>query len=269
VPNYETNRENDRMSEECFDANWRSHTPNPASWAAKRGNAQDDKWLELYLTKINNWFAKYPDIPSKNKRELKSNLESYENEPHRSAVNELFWYNFALNLKWEIKPIPAQNKAGENRPDFEVISPIAFNCEITTLNGPDNKFSIEKELERIYGKWADKSKKAQIEWSLNEKKPHLLVIFDYSVMSGLGTQHQKSLPDFFQNPTKGSPRSPIRLPILPEGLSAVLYLERYIDKGNFMLRMEKSVLIHNPNARFQLGDDIFDWLNQKQDLEII
>jgi hypothetical protein len=228
----------------------------------KSGNAEDDKWLELYLSKINIWFAKYPDISSKNKRELKSNLESYENEPHRSAVNELFWYNFALNLEWEIKPIPAENKAGENRPDFEVISPMAFNCEITTLNEPGKKFSLEKELKRIYEKWTDKSKKAQIEWSIKEKKPHLLVIFDYSVMSGLGTQHQKSLPDFFQNPTKGSPP-------LPEGLSSVLYLERYVDKGKFMLRIGKSVIIHNPNASLPLGNDALDWLNQKKDLEII
>ncbi|MGJ0514766.1 MAG: hypothetical protein ACR65O_03310 [Methylomicrobium sp.] len=224
-----------------------------------------DKSLELYLLKINNWFQKYPE----NSTDFLTRLESHENKVHRAAVNELFWYNFALNLKWEIKPIPAENKAGENRPDFEVTSPIAFNCEITTLNEPDKKFFLEKELERIYGKWTDKSKKAQIEWSMKEKKPHILVIFDYSKLSGIGTQHQKSLPDFFQKPTTGLPHSPVEHPSLPEGLSSVLYLERYVAKGKFMLRMAKSVLIHNPNATFPLGNDMFDWLNQKEDLEII
>jgi hypothetical protein len=259
------NEKSSRMN--IYDKVWKSHTPCQSSWATRGLDDEHDKFLDLYLLKINDWFKKY----SENSADLLTRLESHENKVHRAAVNELFWYNLALNFKWEIKPIPPKNKKGENRPDFEVISPVSFNCEITTLNEPDpyKAFSLEKDIIRLYGKSFDESKQAQIEWSLKGKKPHLLVIFDYSKLSGIGTHHQKSLPDFFQKPVTGSQRSSIKLPPLPEGLSSILYLERYVAKGKFMLRMEKSVLIHNPNATFPLGNEMFDWLNQKKDLEII
>ncbi len=248
---------------ECYNDKWRCNRPSSCSWAEEVLNDIDGNG-GLYLSKINNWFQNYPGA-DKSKDQLKISLESYENGSHLGAVNELFWYNLALNLGWKLIPVPVIDKKGQNRPDFECTSPTSFYCEITTLNWPNNncnkKFPIDNELNRLYGKPTEKNKQAQTEWCQEQKKPQVLIVFDYSNFSGLGTQHQKSLSDFFQNPPEG-------FPPISEGLSAFLYLERYIEEGKFMLRMSKSELICNRNARFPIEKNIFDWLDQNENLEI-
>ncbi len=244
---------------ECFNASWRSKKPCSSSWATEVLN-DFDGYGDLYLSKINEWFNNYPEKP----KCFKSNLENHDNRVHRAAVNELFWYNLALQLNWKLTAIPVVEEKDEHRPDFEITSPIPFNCEITTLHECGGKFSFEKELTRIYGKWTDDGKKGQIEWSKTQNKPHVLIVFDYSDFSGLGSQHHQSLPDFFQNPKKGNKI----LPSLPSGLSAILYLERYVEKGKFMLRMSKSICLPNTRACFPIDKNIFNWIDQKIDLQI-
>jgi hypothetical protein len=202
--------------------------------------------------KINDWFQKYPDKSDR----LKTRLESHKNDEHLGAVNELFWYNLALNLGWKLEPVPV--KEGSSRPDFKVTSPTTFYCEITTLNIPNKKIEFEHELKRIYG--PSIGKKNQFEFGYQQKKPSVLVVFDYSTFSGLGTQHQKSLPDFLSNP-------PANFETMPSALSTFLYLERYFGEGKFKLRMSKSVIFHNP-AGLPIEENTFNWLNQKTDLHI-
>ena len=244
-----------KQQEKCYNDNWKSNKPS-RSWAVDVLDDIDGNG-GIYLSKINDWFQKYPDKSDL----LKKRLESHENDQHLGAVNELFWYNLALNLGWELNPLPAINKKGFNTPDFEVKSPTSFYCEITTLTIPKNgkRFEFENELERIFGKSQEKQKQFKI--GHQQQKPNVLVIFDYSTFSGLGTQHQKSLPDFLSNP-------PTNFGTMPSELSALLYLERYFEEGKFKLRMSKSVIFYNPAACLPIEKKTFDWLDQKTDLHI-
>lgn len=81
-----------------------------------------------YLSNINNLFQYYPDQSIK----FKTEIESIDNVQHLGRVNELFWYNLAQKVGFEIEFIPSEDYL--NKPDFYVNKPTAFYCEVTTIN---------------------------------------------------------------------------------------------------------------------------------------
>lgn len=215
----------------------------------------------VYLSTINEWFLKFPFSNTDQSQHMKKALESLATEEHLGAVNELFWYNLATLLGWNLHVIAEKKSA----PDFNVTSPASFYTEVTTLNvskadrdsftsGASVSLNHNKEVARILRKVAEE-KIDQLKYGYDKQIPSVLIVFDYSTFSGLGTKRPQALANVLLS-------SSIGLQAMPKELSALLYLERFVLDGRFRLRLSQSAAYHNPLADYPVATDIFSWLTQ-------
>ncbi|MEJ2351196.1 MAG: hypothetical protein P8Y03_15535, partial [Anaerolineales bacterium] len=184
------------VQQDLYDKNWRDNIKAEdlsSSWARDvLGKIDEDGGV--YLSTIREWFSKFPVGSADQSRHMRKRLESLNTADHLGAVNELFWYNLATFLEWQLKALAVKSTA----PDFEVSSPACFYCEVTTLNvsqtdrqrleeGLSAPLNHNGEAARILRKATDE-KIEQLKYGYNNRKPSVLVVFDYSTFSGLGTQ---------------------------------------------------------------------------------
>jgi len=94
----------------------------PASWAqdvmeylATTGG--------MYLGTLRQWFDGFPLNSKRQKQQLKRRLESFNNDTHRGAVNELVWWVFMQRIGLQSSPVP---ESSGPRPDFQVQTPVLF-----------------------------------------------------------------------------------------------------------------------------------------------
>ena len=195
-----------------------------------------------YLNCISKWFVEFPGS-NKQKNHLKASLRSSCNYDHLGAVNELSWWKFLTSRNIQLDPIPAGNGA---KPDF--IFKLEGNCiifEVTTLNPSKDahcreiNFSQDKSVKRIIAKVVEE-KIEQFKYGYNKKKPVVLVLFNYDEWTGFGTQFHRVIESGeFANQ-------------MPNELSCIIYLERFVLNGNSHLRKKSIVVTENPGACFPL-----------------
>jgi len=249
--------------QELYNDNWicSTRSENLSSSWAQDVLADIDGDGGVYLSTIRSWFQSFPFANTGQSKHLKKRLENLVDEDHVGAVNELFWYNLARLLEWRLQLLAEKKSA----PDFKISSPSCFYCEVTTLNiskqdrdsvekGAGARLNHEKETARILRKAVDE-KIEQLRFGYNAQKPSVLVVFDYSTFSGLGTQRPHALAEALLG-------SPAGLKALPKELSVLLYLERYISEGRFRLRLSQSAAYHNPLADYTIEKDTFGWIKQ-------
>ncbi len=216
---------------------------------------------ESYLDSVRSLFERFP-ISRKQKRGLRVRLESFRNEDHLGAVNELVWWAFMQWAGMDPKPVPTGVGA---RPDFVVETPVAFFCEVSTLNRSDmEKFKLQagegipldhsETLRRTLAKLTDE-KLAQMTYASDRKCPCVLVLFDYTTWSGFGTQFFRYLGDYLLGKSRGFRH-------LPPILSALVYVEKRAIDGRIGVSSERSAVYHNPCATFPLAIAAFSTLDQ-------
>lgn len=115
--------------QQLYDDNWLNNTKKISSSWAVDVVRNINGYGGIYLYKIREWFLKFP-CSTKKSEHMKKCLESVVTEDHLGAVNELFFYNLARFFNWRLEVLTEKGSA----PDFKVISPSCFYCEITTLN---------------------------------------------------------------------------------------------------------------------------------------
>lgn len=246
--------------QQLYDDNWLNNVKSKnisSSWA--EDVLRDiDGYGGIYLYKIREWFLKFP-CSTKQSKHMKKCLESVVTEDHLGAVNELFCYNLARFFKWSLEVLTEKRSA----PDFRVISPSCFYCEITTLNisqSDSNSFAKgksvpitnhDKEASRILRKVAEEDKISQLKYGYDKQKPSVLIVFDYTMSSGFGTQRSRAFADTLLDTSA-----------MPKELSTLVYLERYISKGKFKLRLSQSAAYHNPSAGYPLEKTVFSRVKQ-------
>jgi len=217
-----------------------------------------------YLDSLRRQFNEFP-LRNKQKRGLKKGLESFNNEDHLGAVNELAWWEFMRQAGLKVSPVPTGKGS---RPDFEVKAPVKFFVEVSTLNVSDrdksarkngkgiplNPTETKKTLERTLGKMT-KAKQDQMSYASDKQQPCVLVIFDYTEWSGYGTQFFCRLKNFLFGEELGWQR-------LPRVLSALVYAERRVNNGCNEISLNRSSIYYNPNAKYPLEKGTFPQLNQ-------
>ncbi|MBL8540262.1 MAG: hypothetical protein JNK68_07805 [Betaproteobacteria bacterium] len=247
-----------------FDAAWLGRaraSTDKGSWIAGVLDSLDGDGT-LYLDSIRVWFNKFPLTSSKDKRALKTRLESFNNSDHLGGVNELSWWEFMR--KTNINAIPVATSTAP-RPDFQVLAPTDFYLEVSTLNLSDaerQKFEREEgvslnhpdTLRRLLVKAADE-KNGQIAFAASQRRPCALVVFDYTTWSGFGTQ----LFRFIANGLLGKPFEFSRL---PADLSALAYVERKVIDGRLAISRDRSAAYYNPNATHTLPVGTFRAITQ-------
>ncbi|OGL42751.1 MAG: hypothetical protein A2W05_02635 [Candidatus Schekmanbacteria bacterium RBG_16_38_10] len=241
-----------------FDGKWflsaKGKSPQD-SWARPVIETLDEGGLE-YLNTLRLWFDKFP-LNQKRKKDLKNKIQSFKIDEHLGAVNELSWYAFMTLFNWDVDPISERGK----HPDFYIKKPSKFYCEVTTLNisasdksAPCSRIggliNHEQPINRILRKVLDE-KFSQLNYGFIRKKPSIMVVLDYSTDS-IGTQRCHA---FAKSLLKN-------LNLLPVSLSALLYVEKYVDKGKIKINSQKSSVYHNPNAKFKLPLSAFKMLPQ-------
>jgi len=207
------------------------------------------------------WFGRFPLSP-KQKEALSTRIESFGNEDHLGAVNELAWWVFMQRGQLEATPIPASKTP---TPDFQVVVPSEFFVEVSTLNVSErdkSKFetgeSVELDhaetLRRVLGKLTSE-KQRQLSYAADHKRPRVLVLFDYTIWSAFGTQFYRFLADFLLGKQRG-------FQSLPAELSALIYIERKVFDGRIALSCHRSAAYYNPYAKYVLPLGTFALLNQ-------
>lgn len=248
------------------------------SWLSDiQSNAEPESWVfdvvgdingngGVYLSILRDWFLAYP-FPSNGKRKhMRNLLESSATHDHLGAANELCWYRLMNNLGLKPKVLP---EGRSKSPDFQgtTTSGIEFYCEVTTLNvsSADAKLRVaaegvhlnqDLEISRILRK-ATEEKAEQLQFDRKAQKAMALVVFDYSTFSGLGTARPAALADAIL-------QTPSGLQVMPPYLSALIYVERYVQKGRCRIRASQSAIYRNPLAGSQMPVDAFDCLYQYQ-----
>lgn len=216
---------------------------------------------EIYLNTLRLWFERFP-VSKKQKKHLKNRIESFNNSDHLGGVNEIAWWEFVNSLGWTAKPIDV-GKA--ETPDFNVTKPEEFFCEITTLNisekerklldsGDGVELDHNRSIERIMKKVVSE-KARQIKYGASRKKPSVLVLFDYTFWSGLGTQFYHALTNFLLGDNLGFMK-------LPTELSGVVYIERKVLDGKIGISKDRSAIYHNPNSLYKVSDSVFRMIRQ-------
>lgn len=119
----------------------------------------------------------------------------------------------------------------------------------------DRHLNSDKQIIRALGKTTDPKKLEQIKYGCKHGKPTILIVFDYSESSGLGTQNPHSISRLILKSVTGKYN-------MPTELSAIIYLDRYIKNGQFWLRTSSSTMFHNPLAKHKVDSRSFDWLTQ-------
>jgi hypothetical protein len=215
----------------------------------------------VYLASLRLWFNRFPLDPDQ-KRGLAVRIESFRNEDHLGAVNELAWWRFLQREQFNANPIPT---ASSPTPDFQVLTPSEFFIEVSTLNvserdkskfeaGDSVELDHDETLRRILGKLTTEKKK-QLSYAAELKKPTVLVLFDYTTWSAFGTQFYRFLADFLL----GKPRGFQNLPV---ELSALVYVERTVFDGHIAISRLRSAAYYSPYAKHPLPGGMFPSMNQ-------
>jgi hypothetical protein len=202
-----------------------------------------------YLADLALWFERFPSPSPKDYVELKTRLESFVRTDHLGAVNELAWYEFMRQGGFQAMPIATTSAP---RPDFRVTSPIDAFVEVSTLNPSDAEQLALKatggvnldhgETFRRLVLKASTEKKAQLQYAEDEARPCLLVLFDYTIWSGLATECCRYLATALLEKKTFTG--------LPASLSAIAYVERRVFDGHNRLSLRRSAIYHNPKARY-------------------
>lgn len=245
------------------------------SWIATAKECSVEPWVavmedlnntgRIYLDSLQKLFDEFP-LTNKQKRNLKNSLESFKNEDHLGGVNELAWWAFMRQDGLEVNPVPASNVP---KPDFQVVAPVKFFVEVSTLNVSDeDKLALEngngiplnpsedlRRLRRFIGKAKDTAKQRQMLYACGEKQPCVLVIFDYTEWTGYGTQFFRFLGNHLFGEKLGFQE-------LPCELSALVYAERHVRNGPIEFTLSRSAIYYNPNAKYPLEEGTFSTLNQ-------
>jgi hypothetical protein len=230
------------------------------SWASR---VMEDlhNYGEMYLDLLRKWYESFP-LSNKQKRNLKARIESAKDEDHLGAVNELTWWAFMQWARMDPNPIPTTSGS---RPDFFAKYPVEFFCEVSTLNlSKDEKSKLQvgqgvplnhpETVRRVLGKMTDE-KEAQLAFALQQKKPCVLVIFDYTEWSGYQTQFFRFLADVLLGKQQGVRN-------LPAALSALVYVEDQAFRGRIRISSERSAVYYNSRATHPLPESTFPALNQ-------
>lgn len=216
----------------------------------------------LYLDSIRIWFNEFPHPSTKDRRALKTRLESFNNSDHLGGVNELSWWEFMRKTQLTAEPVATTNAP---RPDFHLIAPTECFLEVSTLNVSDEdreKFERDEgvslnhsdTVRRIVLKAANE-KKRQIGFAADSRRPCALVLFDYTTWSAFGTQAFR----FFDNTLLGKTFEFSRLPV---DLSALLHVERKVINGRIAISRDRSAVYYNPNATYPLPVNTFTTIGQ-------
>jgi hypothetical protein len=215
---------------------------------------------EVYLTTLRQWYDDFPGS-NKQKRHLKTRLESVKDEDHNGAVSELTWWAF---MQWAgMDPSPIHTTSA-SRPDFLAKIPVELFCEVSALNLSDAERSkLEagegvaldhgESLRRVLGKLTEE-KLAQMTYASEQKKPCVLVIFDYTEWSGYPTQFFRFFADFL-----GKHQG---IQSLPSVLSALVYVVDQLFHGRIGISCERSTVYYNSGAIYSLPENTFPALNQ-------
>ncbi|NPV03467.1 MAG: hypothetical protein HPY67_01880 [Syntrophaceae bacterium] len=241
-------------------------------WIKKARNYEDQRsWVHCvlatwneggvnYLDNLRKLFCSYPDV-SNVKKDLADRIQSFRNEDHLGAVNELSCWAFLRQAGFECKPIP---RSDEKTPDFHVFAPTEFFVEVTTLNiskeewekitcGDPVRLNQDNTLTRILRKLKEKRK--QFIYVVTKHVPCALVLFDYTFWSGFGTELNHYIEKYLLE-RQG-------FYCLPAELSALIYLKRsVIEKGRLAIHLPGSAIYYNPNASAPLPLETFAFLGQ-------
>jgi len=235
--------------------------------------ADNDSWVKqvvkdikgsggIYLCILRIWFQRFPLKSNKDKGHLKEGLESFNTKDHLGAVNELSWWELMTSFGWSAQPLPAFTTS---RPDFHILTPTDFFCEVTTLNvsekdrmlldsGKGVRLNHGPTIGRILRKITN-SKKEQIEYGASKKKSSILVLFDYTTWSGFGARLYRELVHYLLGENFG-------FLSLPSELSAMIYTERKVIDGHIVISKERSAVYHNPQAVYPIPETIFQMMRQ-------
>ena len=215
----------------------------------------------IYLLTLRLWFERFP-LSIRQKRQLRTRLESLRDDEHLGGVNELAWWAFVVREGFTGTPLPSTTAP---RPDFELRSPAGCFVEVSTLNvSRKDKGRFEAKqgaaldhadtICRVVGKLTDE-KQRQLKYATDHKKPSVLALFDYTTWSGFGTCFCRRLGDLLfgrQFAVRG----------LPSHLYAIVYLERKVLDGRIALSRDRSGVYYNPLALYPLPPGAFPSLNQ-------
>ena len=173
------------------------------------------------------------------------------------GVNELSWWKFMQNNKFDVEPVPTAKGA---RPDFKAKNPTEFFIEVSTLNASDKEKEQLKRngsiplnhsqlLHRILLKSAN-DKNRQISFAHQKGCPCCLALFDHTTWSAFGSH-------FFHYLGKYLLEQGRCLKKLPNGLSALIYVERKAINGRIDINLNHSFIYYNQNAEYQLTPGTF------------
>jgi len=215
----------------------------------------------VYLASLRMWLNCFP-VKANQKKKLSADIESFKTEDHLGAVNELAWWAFLQREKFKANPIPTTSSP---TPDFCVSAPSEFYIEVSTLNvsqqdhskfqtGNSVHLDHDETLRRVLGKLTAE-KQRQLSYTSARKKPGVLVLFDYTIWSGYGTQFYRFLANFLLGRQSG-------FQYLPIELSALIYIERKVLDGRIAISRLRSATYYNPHAKYPLSIGTFASLNQ-------
>ena len=92
-------------------------------------------------------------------------------------------------------------------------------------------------------------------YAVHQKRPCVLVLFDYTIWSAFPTQFFYFLADFLLGKELGFNG-------LPTELSALVYVEQKVIDGRIAISRDRSAIYYNPNAQYPLPVGTFTVLNQ-------
>jgi hypothetical protein len=243
-------------------------------WLTKaRSKSKDASWVnavietldtsgQIYLCSLRLWFNEFPGAAI-DKQSLRKRLESFQDEQHLGGVNELAWWAF---IRREGIGASVVATAKTPRPDFQLMSPTDCFVEITTLNVSEkdknklksgNSVALDhcETIKRVVGKLTDEKHK-QLIYAASQRKPAVLVLFDYTEWSKFGTDFYKVLGEFLLGSKFG-------FKSLPPELSALVYMERKVlHDGRIALSRDRSAVYYNPLTEQPLLSGSFPSLKQ-------
>ncbi|MGH7259430.1 MAG: hypothetical protein ACREI9_01960 [Nitrospiraceae bacterium] len=213
----------------------------------------------IYLTTLRTWFARFPKAST----ETKNQLGSFMTSDHLGAVNEIFWWEWMKQFCWSAEPVKGKK---HKRPDYHVSKPADFFCEVTTQNisdevreqlsggdGVDLNHERAGTIERLFLK-IQREKLGQIQYGAFQKRPSVLVLFDYTFWSGLGVPFDE-LAEYLFGKQNG-------FASLPSELSAIVYVDRTVRGGRLGMSQLRSAVYHNPCAQFRLPKSVLPMICQ-------
>lgn len=242
-------------------------------WLIKaRSNSGDASWVNevvehldtsgsIYLGTLRLWFDAFPSTAD-DKQMLCGRLESFQDEQHLGGVNELAWWALMRREGVGVSAVPT---AKTPRPDFKLESPLDCFVEVSTLNvsasdkckkrtGKSVALDHRETIRRAIGKLTNE-KHRQLVYATKERKPSVLVLFDYTEWSAFGTDFVETLGEFLLGKGFG-------FKDVPPQLSALVWLERKVLDGRIALSGDRSAIYYNPLAVQSLSFGSFPFLRQ-------